>query len=66
MMGELKQQFIKDKKGKKIAVLLPIEEYNKMVDLLEEKDDLKEYRKAKTQKSELIPFEKAFKEIEDA
>jgi hypothetical protein len=65
-MDELKQQFIKDKKGKKIAVLLPIDEYNKMVELLEEKDDLKEYRKAKAIKSELIPFEQAFKEIEDA
>jgi hypothetical protein len=64
-MGDLKQQFIKDKKGKKIAILLPIDEYNRMVDLLEEKDDLKEYRKAKNSKSELIPFEKAFKEIEE-
>jgi hypothetical protein len=45
MMGEIKQQFIKDKNGKKIAVILPIDENNKMVDLLEEKDDLKEFPK---------------------
>jgi hypothetical protein len=45
-------------------VILPIEEYNKMVDDLEELEDIKLYDAAKNRKQEFTDAEQAFKEIE--
>lgn len=50
--------------GKKLAVILPINEYNKMVDELEELEDIKLYDAAKKGKQEFIDAEEAFREIE--
>ena len=63
-MGALKQQFIEDNQGQRIAVLLPIDEYNKMLAQLEEMEDIKAYDAAKASDDETIPFEQAIKEIE--
>jgi len=60
------ENFIVDKKGHKIAVQVPIKVYEKLVTDSEELEDIKEYRKAKTQKGDPIPFEQAFNEIEGA
>lgn len=57
--------FVVDKKGHRIAVQIPIKVYEKLVADSEELEDIKEYRKAKAQKGEPIPFEQAFREIED-
>ena len=60
------ENFVIDKKGHKIAVQVPIRVYEKLVADSEELEDIKEYRKAKTHKSDSIPFEQAFSEIEGA
>ena len=60
------ENFIVDKKGRKIAVQIPIRIYEKLISDSEELDEIKEYRIAKTQKSEAVPFEQAFREIEDS
>lgn len=60
----MKTQFITDNHGKKLAVILPINEYNKMVEDLEELEDIKLYDAAKKGKQEFIDAEEAFKEIE--
>lgn len=60
----MRTQFVTDDHGKKLAVILPINEYNKMVDDLEELEDIKLYDAAKKGKQEFIDAEKAFKEIE--
>jgi len=62
----IQENFVIDKKGRKIAVQLPIKTYEKLLADSEELDDIKEYRKAKTHKSDPIPFEQAFNEIEDS
>jgi hypothetical protein len=59
------ENFIVDKKGRKIAVQIPVSVYEKLIADSEELDDIKEYRKAKKQKGEPIPFDQAFKEIEN-
>lgn len=46
-MGAIRQQFIDDNQGHRIAVLLPIEDYNNMLEQLEEIDDIKAYDAAK-------------------
>ncbi len=63
-MGALRQQFIEDKEGQRIAVLMPIDQYNKMLDQLEEIDDIKAYDAAKSGDEEIIPFDQAVNEIE--
>jgi len=42
-------QYISDKEGKKLAVILPIEKYTKILDDLEELEDLRLYDEAKAE-----------------
>ncbi len=60
------ENFVIDKKGRKIAVLIPIRIYERLISDSEELDEIKEYHLSKAQKSEAIPFEQAFREIEDS
>ena len=60
----MKTQYITDIKGKKTSVILPIRDYEKIIEALEELEDIKAYDRAKSRKSEPIPFEQAVKEIE--
>ncbi len=57
-------QYITDKKGKKISVILPIGDYNKMVEQLEELEDIKLYDDAIEGDDEAISINQAFEEIE--
>jgi len=41
-MIQLHEQFIVDDKGKKSGVIIQIEEYNKILDVLEEYEDIKD------------------------
>lgn len=59
------ENYIIDIKGKKIAVQIPIEIYQKLVKDSEELEDIKTYRKAKQYKSDPIPLDQAFDEIEN-
>jgi len=60
----MRTQYITDTKGRKVSVILPIRDYNKMIEELEELEDIRAYDEAKASGEEAIPFEKAFKEIE--
>ena len=60
----MKTQFVIDDHGKKLAVILPIKEYYKMVDDLEELEDIELYDAAKKGKQEFIDAEDAFRKIE--
>ena len=57
-------QFVTDDHGKKIAVILPIKTYNKMLSDLEELEDIKSYDAAKAGDQAFLDAEEAFKEIE--
>jgi PHD/YefM family antitoxin component YafN of YafNO toxin-antitoxin module len=43
----MKTQFVTDDHGKKLAVILPIEDYEKMVEELEDLEDVRLYDEAK-------------------
>jgi hypothetical protein len=60
------ENFVIDTNGRKIAVQIPIKTYKKLVADSEELEEIKEYRKAKARKGDAIPFEQAFKEIDEA
>jgi hypothetical protein len=60
----LNESFVVDAKGKKVSVLLPIKDYQKLLEELEKLEDIKAYDKATNRKQEFIPLDRALKEIE--
>ncbi len=60
----MKEQYITDTNGKKVSVILPIRDYRKMLEKLEELEDIKAYDGPISGCDESIPAEQAFNEIE--
>ncbi len=60
----INEQIVVDKKGKPLAVQIPVQQYKKILEIIEEMEDIKAYKKAKKAKSEWLSFEAAFAEIE--
>lgn len=66
-------QYITDNKGKKLSVVLPMKEYKKMMEELEELEDIRLYDEAMANNQPSIPIEganasfdkKSLKRIED-
>ncbi len=62
-------RYVVDENGKRVGVLLDVEEYERMVEELEELEDIRaaeEVRAAIARgEEELIPFEQAMREIEE-
>lgn len=54
----MKTQFVTDNLGNKLAVILPIKTYKKM---LEDIEDVKLYDEVKARKEEAIPFDNYLK-----
>ena len=63
-MLALNPQFITDKKGKKLSVVFSIKEYRKLLEEMEEMEDVRLYDEAKANKEEGIPIDIAFRQIE--
>jgi hypothetical protein len=59
------QQYITDKNGKKISVVIPVKDYNKLIEAWEELEDIKAYDAAKSKKSDPIDAQIAFEEVEN-
>lgn len=51
-MTHLRENFVVDAKGKRVGVFLPIKDYNKLMEELEELDDIKAYDKVMSRKLE--------------
>jgi hypothetical protein len=60
----MKEQYITDTRGRKVSVILPIRDYRKMLEKLEELEDIRAYDEAVSGNEESIPAEQAFAEIE--
>ena len=56
----MKPQFITDDKGNRTAVILPITDYNKLLDELDEQVTVRMYAKAKATKLTFKPLDDAF------
>lgn len=62
----METQFLTDENGKRTAVLLPIKKYNKLLEKLEDLEDVKLYDEAKYNDDGFrISLEDAFKIIEE-
>lgn len=57
-------QYITDNTGKKLSVILPLQEYQKMLDDLEELEDMRLYDEAMAGNQQSIPADEAFRRIE--
>ena len=49
-------QFITDKKGNKVSVVIPLTQYKRMLEELEELEDIRLYDTVKAKKEKTIPF----------
>ena len=59
----LHQQYVTDREGNRVGVLLGLKQFEEMLDALEELDDIRAYDEAKASEEEFIPFEQAVAEI---
>lgn len=50
-------QFLTDEKGKRTSVVLPLKQFEEILEELEELEDIRIYDAAKAKKQEFIPFE---------
>lgn len=57
------EQVVVDKKGNTIAVQIPVNQYRKIKELLEELDDIKAFDKAMKRKHHFSSFDEAVKRI---
>jgi len=60
----MKNQYVTDGKGKKVGVILPIREYEKMIEQIEELEDIKAYDEAVRFEEEEISVQEAFQKLE--
>ncbi len=61
----MRTQFIIDNNGNKLAVILPIKDYNKILEDMEELEDIRLYDKAKADNASSVPIDEAFLKIEE-
>ncbi|MDP9410279.1 MAG: type II toxin-antitoxin system Phd/YefM family antitoxin [Actinomycetota bacterium] len=65
----MEARYIVDENGKRVGVILPVEEYERMVEALEDLEDIRLYDEAKAEiergEDEVIPLEQAVREIEE-
>lgn len=62
-MLEFHPLYIVDEAAQKKSVVLPYQEWEKILQIMEEFDDISAYQKAKTADDEFIPFDQAVAEI---
>lgn len=58
------RQFVTNEKGERIAVVLPLDIYQRLIEAFEELEDIRAYDEAKAADEPAVPFEQAIKEIE--
>lgn len=57
-------QYVVDEQQNRKAVLLPVAEWDRIVDELEELDDIRAYDAAQPHVADRLPFEQAIREIQ--
>lgn len=62
-MLSLHEQYVIDDRGKKTAIVLPYDDWEKVLNILEEYEDIRAYDTAKSRRSNPVSFKKAVKKI---
>lgn len=63
-MPTVNEGYVVDEGGARVGVILPIDDYRKLLDDAEELESIRAYDAAKSSGDEVIPFEQAVREIE--
>ena len=63
-MPTVNEGYVVDEDGARVGVILPMEEYRKLMEELEELESIRAYDAAKSSGDEAIPFDQAVREIE--
>ena len=63
-MNTFEEHYVVDKEGNRVGVLLNIQDYEKLLEELEELDCIRAYDAAKASCDEAIPIDEAIEEIE--
>jgi len=62
-------RYVVDENGKRVSVILPIEEYERLIETLEDLEDIRAYDEAKATlergEDEVIPLDQAMREIRE-
>jgi PHD/YefM family antitoxin component YafN of YafNO toxin-antitoxin module len=65
----MEARYIVDENGKRVSIILPIEEYERLMEELEELEDIRLYDEAKAAlergEDEVIPLDQAMREIRE-
>ena len=65
----MEARYIVDENGKRVSVILPVEEYERLIEALEDLEDVRLYDEAKAAlergESEVVPLEQAMREIRE-
>lgn len=59
-----KERYVVDEQGKRVSVILDVDEYHKLLDALEELESIRAFDSAKASDDKAVPFEQAMAEIE--
>ena len=62
-MVNAKEKYVTDGQGNRVAVLLEVEEYRRLLDALEELESIRAYDAAVAVREDAIPFDKAVEEL---
>ena len=57
-------RYITDSDGNRVAVVLDLEQYERLLDAAEELEDIQAYDEAKASGDEAVPFDQAVRKIE--
>ena len=57
----MKTQFLTDEKGNKISIVIPLEEYKRILEDLEELEDIRLFDEVKARNEKSIPFDQYLK-----
>lgn len=63
-MPTVNEGYVVDENGSRVGVIVPIEDYRRLLEELEELESIRAYDAAKNSGDEAIPFEQAVREIE--
>ena len=62
-MVDAKEKYVTDGQGNRVAVLLEVEEYRRLLNALEELEAIRAYDTAVAVREDAIPFDKAVEEL---
>ena len=64
-LTQIKEKYVVDGNGQRVAVMLDIAEYEEILRELEELESVRAFDAAKAAQDKAVPLEKALKEIEE-